>query len=1070
MAGFDDAAKFLQLGMGLFGGFAHAMEQDRREREQTNLKILSLLEKDDESKPVLIDRADIVQGDTGFTDKLFGGGTNLKTSQGEPAFKVGGSYFALRKKTPFSLKEFLGSEAAAPAAPTPQPGVEMRTRYPLYETAPTPVQTPTPAPTAAPQDTTAGADWTKNYRALDPATKAQVDKSVQTYAAQHKIPLAEAYALIAAETDFDPKAISKKGAIGLTQLMPDTAQELEVDPYDIDQNIEGGLRYYRQQLDKFGSPVLARAAYNAGAKRVTQAGNQVPRIPETIAYTRRFQTAQDQFSRLLAGQVAQNTETATPTEPAAEAPVTTVPAGAPLVAGPGAPALQPGAPAREPQPTFTLPPPEDQETFARRFLVKNMPPAPNRKEGQKTAIGLLKEGRAEYDKDRTAVRTEVQKYLDPKNALAEHDPDLLEMLPKIQTRAQLDAYTTEKARRPARDWWGESDSYMRDAVAKSKASNNPAIADAAAGKVWDTLRRMNVQPDDIKEVLKTSGYDDEHKLGQLAKEQTLKNRLELQAKLEQQKALLPGQVTEAEQTTLARGRAETATLKERQPELLPGQVREAAATTEARGRAETTVLAERQPALLPGQVQTEREVTAAREAEQQRYKNVGQEDIQVARNLEHKEAIERGDIQANTPIGALPVWLESRVLPRALTIAEERIKRQGAATTEVKVAEEAATRSGEVARASETAAARRMQENVGDPLTQEARNITFQDWVTQGKIQPETPLQALGPEFESQVLLQRQALQKDRDDAQTRTLLERKRQEGTVYAPPQELQTELARQRAQAVNAGAVSPDTTMDEFVKQNPDVLTTAQNAVARRAQTNAVAMQQAKNSANATEPIWDATKLANVENPSTGQRATVGMSPKQIAQAGMIKLDNATQQRVNGLRAADRGLSLLETLAVGGDDDAAGTVTGVPFGKIPGIFTADAGPGSRTAKTFKARLDALKQDPTMGQYVRLYEMNRNLLQARFAIVVGGDPARLPVAEFLRAGEGLPDALPGPFRLQDAQKTVQSQFRILRRMMNGLQHDVVSLNSVQSFDQPQGAQPPQTGGTDDFDPSQVK
>lgn len=92
--------------------------------------------------------------------------------------------------------------------------------------------------------------------------------------------------LVWAESGFRADARSHAGAIGLTQLMPGTAAGLGVDPTDPVQNLVGGARYLRAQLDRFGSPELALAAYNAGPARVAQAGG-VPRIAETQAYVPR---------------------------------------------------------------------------------------------------------------------------------------------------------------------------------------------------------------------------------------------------------------------------------------------------------------------------------------------------------------------------------------------------------------------------------------------------------------------------------------------------------------------------------------------------------------------------------------------------------------------------------------------------------------------------------------------------------------------------------------------------------------------------------------------------------------
>lgn len=88
---------------------------------------------------------------------------------------------------------------------------------------------------------------------------------------------------INAESAFNPNAVSSAGAIGLGQLMPSTAKELGVDPNDPLQNLDGAARYMKQQLDRFGDPALALAAYNAGPSRVAKAQG-VPNIEETQNY------------------------------------------------------------------------------------------------------------------------------------------------------------------------------------------------------------------------------------------------------------------------------------------------------------------------------------------------------------------------------------------------------------------------------------------------------------------------------------------------------------------------------------------------------------------------------------------------------------------------------------------------------------------------------------------------------------------------------------------------------------------------------------------------------------------
>ncbi len=91
-------------------------------------------------------------------------------------------------------------------------------------------------------------------------------------------------ALVAHESRYNPAALSDRGAIGLTQLMPDTVTALGIaNPWDIVQNMRGGARYLRRQLDAFGRYDLALAAYNAGPWQVTR-HNGVPPFPETRAY------------------------------------------------------------------------------------------------------------------------------------------------------------------------------------------------------------------------------------------------------------------------------------------------------------------------------------------------------------------------------------------------------------------------------------------------------------------------------------------------------------------------------------------------------------------------------------------------------------------------------------------------------------------------------------------------------------------------------------------------------------------------------------------------------------------
>jgi soluble lytic murein transglycosylase-like protein len=94
--------------------------------------------------------------------------------------------------------------------------------------------------------------------------------------------------VIAVESSFDPKAVSRKNARGLMQLLPETAARLGVqDIFDPRENIDAGTRYLRELLQQYNNDVaLALAAYNAGPDRVQQYG-RVPPFAETISYVRR---------------------------------------------------------------------------------------------------------------------------------------------------------------------------------------------------------------------------------------------------------------------------------------------------------------------------------------------------------------------------------------------------------------------------------------------------------------------------------------------------------------------------------------------------------------------------------------------------------------------------------------------------------------------------------------------------------------------------------------------------------------------------------------------------------------
>jgi hypothetical protein len=144
------------------------------------------------------------------------------------------------------------------------------------------VSTPAIPPAAAP---------TESASAPKPPASEQLapQQLANAAAAKYGLPPSLVRSVMKAESGFQPSAVSPKGAVGLMQLMPATAQSLGANPFDPAQNVDAGTRYLRSLLEKYNGLLRhALAAYNAGPEAVEKHGG-VPPFAETLDYIRRVE-------------------------------------------------------------------------------------------------------------------------------------------------------------------------------------------------------------------------------------------------------------------------------------------------------------------------------------------------------------------------------------------------------------------------------------------------------------------------------------------------------------------------------------------------------------------------------------------------------------------------------------------------------------------------------------------------------------------------------------------------------------------------------------------------------------
>ncbi|MEB3245127.1 MAG: lytic transglycosylase domain-containing protein [Vampirovibrionales bacterium] len=131
--------------------------------------------------------------------------------------------------------------------------------------------------------------------------KEEIKKMVIGSAQKNGVDPALALALVQMESGFNPNAVSKVGAMGLTQLMPGTAAGLGVDePFNAEKNLDGGMRYLKSMIGRFGGKTeLALAAYNAGPGAVNKYKG-IPPYKETQHYVKTIQNLYQKYQNQLA--------------------------------------------------------------------------------------------------------------------------------------------------------------------------------------------------------------------------------------------------------------------------------------------------------------------------------------------------------------------------------------------------------------------------------------------------------------------------------------------------------------------------------------------------------------------------------------------------------------------------------------------------------------------------------------------------------------------------------------------------------------------------------------------------
>ena len=209
----------------------------------------------------------------------------------KPQAKSGGLKITDYLARPVHAKYKFKLRPAAPPAEKNITNIDKFPQQPILSSTGETAKNPATQPLAKIKDISKSRPFTSRLTEEQTVSRERrkIKTSILKAAQKYDLPVNLIKSVIRAESNFQIKAVSHAGAQGLMQLMPATARELGVkNPFNIEQNIDGGARYLRKMLDSFGGDLkLALAAYNAGPEAVIKYGGKIPPYRETQQYVNR---------------------------------------------------------------------------------------------------------------------------------------------------------------------------------------------------------------------------------------------------------------------------------------------------------------------------------------------------------------------------------------------------------------------------------------------------------------------------------------------------------------------------------------------------------------------------------------------------------------------------------------------------------------------------------------------------------------------------------------------------------------------------------------------------------------